>query len=136
MGIKRYKNNVFTHTGTSDVEGFVKEINIIIDELKVIDGLKVFAGYHGVEGGKKAPWVDSIPPEFTQDEMTGIRKYLDEKCPNAELIDISNKGYEVDNETILKGIESGNVFFTWCYSDDKILELKKDIVLEKVLVND
>ncbi|MGL1957295.1 MAG: hypothetical protein OCD00_08265 [Colwellia sp.] len=108
--IHKYENNVFTHGGQTSVAGFGEEIMAMQADIAAVEGLVVYAGYHG-------DLVGDWDHDFTSAELVttdGIATAF----PNIQLVLVQNPG--LSDDEIRVAVEKGNVFFTWCDSDAKI----------------
>ena len=119
--IKRYKGNVFTNDGQSDVPGFAAKLAApgVAKALKEVlpkdKHLQVYVGYHGAAGDTTHAQ-GAFLKKFTDDEMKQVRA-MATGFPDALLVEC---GVEVSDQEIKDAVARGNVFFTWCDSDARV----------------
>jgi hypothetical protein len=113
--IAQYANNVFTHGGQSDVEGFGREV-LQPGPRKALDAvtnLTVYIGYHGTRTGHYSH--DFSSPDMTQAQKIGL------VFTKATLVTRNTCG--LTDLEITRAADRGNVFFTWCDSDTRVKDV-------------
>lgn len=108
--IHEYANNVFTHEGQSTVVEFGQEIMDSKAKIAAVQGLVVYAGYHG---DTKGNW----DHDFDEPEIETTMQIAAE-FPNADVRLVKKPG--LSEQQIRDAVARGNVFFTWCDSDAKV----------------
>ncbi|RXJ68243.1 hypothetical protein CRV08_08295 [Halarcobacter ebronensis] len=111
MAIIRYKNNIFTHDGQSDVDGFIEEIKGVLSIIRQIENFTVYAGVHGNTNG-------AFDHNFSEEEWAATNEMAN-SLRNVTLIELTDNVLSKDE--MRRACENGSVFFTWCDSD-KTLE--------------
>ncbi|MEW6982677.1 hypothetical protein AAD001_08500 [Colwelliaceae bacterium 6471] len=108
--IHEYDNNVFTHEGQCTVDEFRKEIFASKEMIAAVQGLVVYAGYHG---DTKGNWDHDFDETEIEKTMQSAAEF-----PNADVRLIKEPG--LSEQQIRDAVARGNVFFTWCDSDAKV----------------
>jgi hypothetical protein len=115
--IRRYENDVFTNHGDATVEEFMGQVDGAEDDLKKVNRLHVYIGFHGDAHGK-------FDRRFSLEEHKNASSFgssfhnIDQKFTFTE---------EVPDDQIVKAVERGRVLFTWCNSDTRV----KDVMAQK-----
>lgn len=109
--VKQYVGNIFTHAGQSTVKGFAKELTPVASALGSVPKLEVIYGYHGDD--PTGDWIRN----FTPDERK-IAEKIAAKFKNASLVLRVQPG--MNSAEIQNAVAKGNVFFTWCDSDNRV----------------
>ena len=114
----QYNQNVFTSLCNTSAQDFMSKIvsSGLLDELKKVQGLVVYYGYHGSINGH-------YDRAFNEAELEGIRDFISQKISNATnniAVERISTGQEFSDHDIVGAIQRGNVFFAWCSSDARV----------------
>ena len=110
MSIHKYTGDIFTHGGQTSVSGFGNEIAAKFSDLRKVNKLVVYAGYHGNTSGY---WCRDFNHLEVMKTM-GIKRQF----PHAILRLVKKPG--MTDLEIRNAVQRGRVFFTWCDSDNKV----------------
>lgn len=113
--IRRYQNDVFTNHGTCTVEEFEEKLAKAEDDLRQIDGLVVYVGYHGDNNGN---W----KKEFNNTEKSQVMD-MTAAYPNHPYIQWCE--IPLEDQEIVTALNRGRVLFSWCNSDTKVLNVMR-----------
>ena len=125
--IIRYKGNIFTNEGTTNVPDFEPKIWKVKDKIIAAKNLTVYYGHHGKKDGTYLQKFNKI--EMKQAEEM-IKKFKKKKV-KIKAIKIT-KPPGMTKGQISNAVAKKHVLFTWCDSDTRV----KDAILPKTLTLD
>jgi hypothetical protein len=108
--IKQYRNQVFTNDGNCTVAQFMGKLDQAEDDLKRVDRLLVYTGFHGDAQG-------NFDKRFSAEEAK-TASAMGSMYSNKDRIETLDR--VLSDDEIIVAVTRGRVLFTWCNSDAKV----------------